>query len=1157
VALGLLGATLGGALIVLGVAFLAPLPAGVDLDGVPPVDSPVTYRDGVTPIGVFFDEDHRRYVAWDALPPAWVAALVAAEDDAFFSHHGVDPVHVARAAWANFRAGHVVSGGSTLTQQTAKNLLERSDRTLVAKVRELIVALQLEARLSKAAILTLYANEFHVTGNGRGLGIAAKHFFDADPDALTLPQTAFLAGFVKAPAHYDPFSTRADERRAALDRAEARTRYVLRRLTEVPADRLAGPTPGLWASAEAHAAHAQRAAVIARAQAEARELLDHGFDLHFQRGVFRWAPSAVLDEVARRLAEPPLDRVLADAGIADPDRAGLRIVTTLDEKTQRAAEYGLWHSLTETGLLLEGVQDGLTLPAEALPRLDPSAPPGPRSWLVGRIAARAAGAVTVDLGGRTCTLDTAALQRVGDAWRRGARGSTAVRAGPTGRGQVLDALPVGAVVQVSLRPGHPDRCDLEVRPRLQGAAVVIEDGRIRALVGGSDNRFFDRATALRQMGSAWKPIVAHAALQLGWSPTDLLDNRPTEFRWSTTRYAPHPAHVSTDTVTLAWMVARSENVAAVWLLAHLTDHLSHTETARVAEQVDLAPRPGESRERWRARLEGDGVSPSSADASLFQRARQRVLARIRQASNPEDALVLASMTWDQWRALGHPRDTDAWYFELDPMVGPLHASTVEAMERELELDPLRERVTKGEVGRWDPELLYWDPDFRLLLGMRYVARVARQYGVRSDVREVLSMPLGASEITLEELAMAYDGLASGETWRFGGRDAAGRTGPIPASTLLVEEIRDRDGRVIYRAEPNRVPVTSPAVAAMTRDLLRNVVDVGTGRRASGAVKVGGAALPLAGKTGTTNDHRNAAFVGLVPLVGRSGIEDALTVAVYVGYDDNRPLVNGSLALQGASGALPAWLVIAEGLADEGVLADDHVRAPRGGWRWPDPPGTERVAVSPRDGFPTFASTGTTVLSRPGTGQRWLDPVERFDAPTGTRQALSTRDADTWIRAWEEQEQQDRDLRWSAWAREVRERLAREEAASEAPPAEPVEASPEPPAAAPEGIEPEVVPEATPVDGTEEVAPVRRGRRRRDEDAPEAAARSRALRPLPRDDEGDGVPRVRRRPVLDDPPPDDADEASEPGEEPDPEPEDPPVVITPRALPPPVDEGQPG
>lgn len=160
-------------------------------------ESPVYYRDGRSRLGVFFDQEHRQYLRYDQLPKNWVNAIVAAEDANFFVHPGVDPKHILRASIQNIRAGKVVAGGSTLTQQTAKNLFYRPDRSLRSKWTELLNALRLEQRYSKEEILEFYANQFHVSANGRGLAIGARYFFDKPVEVLTLKECAFLAGLMK------------------------------------------------------------------------------------------------------------------------------------------------------------------------------------------------------------------------------------------------------------------------------------------------------------------------------------------------------------------------------------------------------------------------------------------------------------------------------------------------------------------------------------------------------------------------------------------------------------------------------------------------------------------------------------------------------------------------------------------------------------------------------------------------------------------------------------------------------------------------------------------------------------------------------------------------------------------------------------------------
>src|SRR5690606_3367856 len=192
-------------------------------------------------LGVFFEDEHREFVPFRDLPQAYVGALVAAEDARFWSHPGIDPQGIARAMWQNVKAGRVVAGGSTLTQQTAKNLYYRPDRSLRSKGLELLNALRLEAHYDKSEILTFYANQFHVAGNGRGLGIAARYFFDRPVEGLGLVESAFPAGLVKGPANSDPSVGDATRRERARERAHARTAYVLQRMVELDAEAMAGP----------------------------------------------------------------------------------------------------------------------------------------------------------------------------------------------------------------------------------------------------------------------------------------------------------------------------------------------------------------------------------------------------------------------------------------------------------------------------------------------------------------------------------------------------------------------------------------------------------------------------------------------------------------------------------------------------------------------------------------------------------------------------------------------------------------------------------------------------------------------------------------------------------------------------------------------------
>ncbi|MCA9675637.1 MAG: transglycosylase domain-containing protein [Myxococcales bacterium] len=150
---------------------------------------------------------YRSIVHYDELPPLLIHAILAAEDVRFFEHEGVDPQAVVRAALANYRAGTVVEGASTITQQVARNLLPEAigtERSLRRKVREALLALRLEQRWSKQEILTVYANFVFLGANAYGVRAAARAYFDRDLDQLTAAQAATIAGLAQAPGRASP-----------------------------------------------------------------------------------------------------------------------------------------------------------------------------------------------------------------------------------------------------------------------------------------------------------------------------------------------------------------------------------------------------------------------------------------------------------------------------------------------------------------------------------------------------------------------------------------------------------------------------------------------------------------------------------------------------------------------------------------------------------------------------------------------------------------------------------------------------------------------------------------------------------------------------------------------------------------------------------------
>ncbi len=533
-------------------------------------ESDVFYSDGVTKLGVFFDSAHRQYVNYEQIPQAFVYALVAAEDNRFFSHVGFDVVGIGRALLKNIQAGKVVQGGSSLTQQTAKNLFKRTDRSLQAKLKELLFALRLEYHYPKEKIFEFYANQFFVSGNGHGLGVAARYYFDKKPEELTLIECAFVAGSVKRPNFYNPFIKKSEEAvKEAKRQAEIRKKYVLEKMLEM--GMINEPTYN-----------------------QARD-----GEIQFNQGKVGYSLDYAMELVKEAVSSTEVEGALAVHGIDNVATSGVRVITTVDQNLQEETLYALRRELSRLDVRLSGFER-----ADIQTRLKNLDYAGDgilkkRAFLFGmieKIKGKGAGlAVEVHLDNRIGRgrIDQKGIARMVEARVKWAQD---LWSEPTARdeGRLLSQLQVGDRVWVSVRDLQADGTavlDLEKFPEIQGGALVLKDGAIRAMAGGAENRFFNRAVyAKRTMGSSFKPFVYAAALQLGWNSADLLSNKRDVFLFQGTPYFPRPDHHSPfETVSMSWAGVHSENIASVWLTAHLCDHLDSGQFREVAERLGLAP----------------------------------------------------------------------------------------------------------------------------------------------------------------------------------------------------------------------------------------------------------------------------------------------------------------------------------------------------------------------------------------------------------------------------------------------------------------------------------------------------------------------------------------------------------------------------------------
>src|SRR5512138_732352 len=172
-----------------------------------------------------FGEERRAVVAIGEVPDALKNAIIAAEDERFYEHAGIDYIGVLRAAYMNLISGGRRQGASTITMQVARNFFLSSEKTLTRKLYEALLAFKIEHSLSKDQILELYINQIYLGQRAYGFGAASQIYFGKALDKLNLAETAMIAGLPKAPSHYNPI--------ANPQRAKQRQHYVLRRMAEL------------------------------------------------------------------------------------------------------------------------------------------------------------------------------------------------------------------------------------------------------------------------------------------------------------------------------------------------------------------------------------------------------------------------------------------------------------------------------------------------------------------------------------------------------------------------------------------------------------------------------------------------------------------------------------------------------------------------------------------------------------------------------------------------------------------------------------------------------------------------------------------------------------------------------------------------------------
>ncbi|WP_082621525.1 penicillin-binding protein 1A [Bordetella sp. N] len=503
-----------------------------------------------------FGEEHRNVMRFDEIPEVMRHAVLAAEDDHFYQHGGVDWSGVVRAMLANVVRGQKSQGASTITMQVARNFYLSSEKTYSRKFYELLLTFKIESTLTKDQILELYMNQIYLGHRAYGFAAAARTYLGKELSQVTPAEAALLAGIPKAPSRYNPITN--------MPRAQIRQHYVLGRMRAL----------GWLDEAGYQAAMAQPIAPRGSQDSGGSAFRVHG-------------------EYPAELVRQAMYNSFGDKAYSQ----GINVYTTIDSKDQEAA-----YKSVRAGVLdytrraaYPGPEDNIDLPDNV--EKDPQALddlldglqdkyPDSDDLYAAVVLEASPSAIKVARGGHEIITidDKKALSVVARAL------------GPKAKDDVR--IQRGSVVYVHK---NGDTWEVINMPALQAALVsmVPEDGAIRAMIGGFDfNRGnFNRAVqAWRQPGSNIKPFIYSAALERGLTPATQISDQPFSLTAEQTGSKPwnpkNDANAYEPMLTLRQALYKSKNMVSIRILQAITP----------AYGQDFLTRFGFDKARWPAVL---------------------------------------------------------------------------------------------------------------------------------------------------------------------------------------------------------------------------------------------------------------------------------------------------------------------------------------------------------------------------------------------------------------------------------------------------------------------------------------------------------------------------------------------------------------------------
>src|SRR5499427_2297970 len=506
--------------------------------------------DGKTLIGEFALEK-RIPLKYDEIPPVMKNAILAVEDARFYDHVGIDPIRIIGAAWKNLTSNHV-EGGSTLTQQLAKNLFLTREQTYKRKMNEWLLALQIERYYTKNQIMELYANHVFVGANAYGVEAGAETYFGKQAKDLTLEEAALLAAIPKAPGEYSPTAnaTKAKERRDLVLQLMANN--------------------GFASQAEVDAAKTKPIQLADSAYYQSPQAIEPAFDYPVE-----YIRQDLEDKYTTRVAQ-----------------TGLAVYSTINVAAQRKAyevvRAGLrWYDKSHAGwhsnypVIPSSSNNGVPTQSELASYKYPDWYRGEYEngrYLMGLV-------MKVDQGRDEATVRfgnyTAAVTGADMGWGK-----------RTPRGEFKPGYLAEFIIKDVDKKSHKLKVELNQIPNVQGSMMTINShtGEVVTMVGGYDfltNKFNNAVQAYRQTGSAFKPFIYSAAIEWGMTPDTTVSGAPININgWQPHNY---DGSTSCGDMPLKTALAHSMNIPAVHLLQTVGIQTGAQMVRRFGIKVPMAP----------------------------------------------------------------------------------------------------------------------------------------------------------------------------------------------------------------------------------------------------------------------------------------------------------------------------------------------------------------------------------------------------------------------------------------------------------------------------------------------------------------------------------------------------------------------------------------